>query len=91
MKNFFSDTTNDVNVVKWYYSLFSDSWWVALRCVIFAVLNYRSKDLNKGLSFPSISGSGANGAIIHYKATEETKRAITTKDMYLLDSGGQYL
>ncbi|KAL5011137.1 hypothetical protein ScPMuIL_013442 [Solemya velum] len=46
---------------------------------------------NRGLSFASISGSGANGAIIHYQPTNATDTPITTSDMYLLDSGGQYL
>lgn len=44
-----------------------------------------------GLSFDSISGVGPNGAIIHYRATKKTERPITTTEMYLLDSGGQYL
>ncbi|XP_029640756.1 xaa-Pro aminopeptidase 1 [Octopus sinensis] len=52
----------------------------------------RSKQkYNRGLSFDSISGSGPNGAIIHYRANNVTNREITTKDIYLLDSGGQYL
>lgn len=46
---------------------------------------------NRGLSFPSISASGSNGAIIHYFPTNATDKAITTSEMYLLDSGGQYL
>ncbi|KAK3597295.1 hypothetical protein CHS0354_010927 [Potamilus streckersoni] len=51
----------------------------------------RDQDYNRGLSFDSISGSGSNGAIIHYSVTNATNKAITTKEMYLLDSGGQYL
>lgn len=41
-------------------------------------------------SFPTISGSGPNGAIIHYKATKETNRRLKRGDIYLVDSGGQY-
>ena len=41
-------------------------------------------------SFPTISGSGPNGAIIHYKATNKTNRVIKKGDIYLVDSGGQY-
>ena len=43
----------------------------------------------KSLSFPTISSSGPNGAIIHYKAN---KKQIEFKkgDIYLIDSGGQY-
>ena len=42
-------------------------------------------------SFNSISASGPNGAVIHYRPTEVTDRAITVEEMYLIDSGGQYL
>ena len=43
------------------------------------------------LSFPTISSSGPNGAIIHYHPHPETCRDITTDEVYLCDSGGQYL
>ncbi|XP_046359220.2 xaa-Pro aminopeptidase ApepP-like [Haliotis rufescens] len=49
------------------------------------------QNLNRGLSFGSIAGSGSNGAIIHYSPTNATDKQITTSDMFLLDSGGQYL
>ena len=42
------------------------------------------------LSFPTISGSGPNGAIIHYKASKQTNRKLKSGDIYLVDSGGQY-
>ena len=41
-------------------------------------------------SFNTIAGSGPNGAIIHYKASEKTNRKIKNKDIFLCDSGGQY-
>ena len=41
-------------------------------------------------SFPTISGSGPNGAIIHYQATNKTNRTLSLGDIYLVDSGGQY-
>ena len=44
----------------------------------------------KSLSFPTISGSGPNGAIIHYKANKKTNRTLKKVDLYLVDSGGQY-
>tara|TARA_E500000178_G_scaffold344396_1_gene392603 strand:+ start:1242 stop:2960 length:1719 start_codon:yes stop_codon:yes gene_type:complete len=53
--------------------------------------NFRKKNKKfKFLSFPTISGSGPNGAIIHYKATEKTNRRLKSGDIYLVDSGGQY-
>ncbi|KAK6178613.1 hypothetical protein SNE40_013364 [Patella caerulea] len=42
------------------------------------------------LSFDTISSSGSNGAIIHYKPTEESDKVITTDQIYLCDSGAQY-
>ncbi len=45
----------------------------------------------RGLSFPTISGSGANGAIVHYQVNEDTNREIEPGDIYLVDSGVQYL
>ena len=44
----------------------------------------------KFLSFPTISGTGPNGAIIHYKPTKDTNRKLKKGDIYLVDSGGQY-
>ena len=41
-------------------------------------------------SFPTISGSGPNGAIIHYKASKKSNRLLKKGDIYLVDSGGQY-
>ncbi|MCV6591556.1 MAG: aminopeptidase P family N-terminal domain-containing protein, partial [Silicimonas sp.] len=40
------------------------------------------------ISFETISGAGPNGAIIHYRVTEETNRAIAPGELYLVDSGG---
>ena len=41
-------------------------------------------------SFNTISGSGPNGAIVHYRANKKTNRLIKKNDIYLCDSGGQY-
>jgi Xaa-Pro aminopeptidase len=42
-------------------------------------------------SFPTISGAGSNGAIVHYHSTPETNRELELGTLYLVDSGGQYL
>ena len=44
----------------------------------------------RDLSFDSISGSGPNGAIVHYKASPDTNRPLEMNSLYLIDSGGQY-
>ena len=54
---------------------------------------YRYRKRNnkfKFSSFPTISGTGPNGAIIHYQATKDTNRKLKIGDVYLVDSGGQY-
>ncbi len=48
---------------------------------------------NKNYLFPSfntISATGKNGSIIHYRASNKTCRDIKQNDIYLCDSGGQY-
>ena len=42
------------------------------------------------LSFDTISGAGANGAIVHYRVEERTDRRIEPDMLYLVDSGAQY-
>ncbi len=42
-------------------------------------------------SFPTISGFGSNGAIVHYRAEEESCLSFEKDNLYLVDSGGQYL
>ncbi len=44
----------------------------------------------RDLSFDTIAGAGPHGAIVHYRVTEATNRAITPGELFLLDSGGQY-
>ena len=44
----------------------------------------------QGESFPAISGAGENGAIIHYRVSPETNRAIRPNEAYLIDSGAQF-
>ncbi|KAI8089674.1 peptidase M24, structural domain-containing protein [Halteromyces radiatus] len=43
-----------------------------------------------GLSFDTISSTGPNGAIIHYKPEKGECKVIDPKLIYLCDSGGQY-
>ena len=48
-----------------------------------------------GLSFPTIAGFNANGAMPHYRATTESHAVITVNSdqdggLLLIDSGGQY-
>ncbi len=47
-------------------------------------------DLFRGASFPTISGYGSNGAIVHYHATGKSNKKFESGSLYLVDSGGQY-
>ena len=44
----------------------------------------------RDLSFDTISGAGPNGAVVHYRVSEETNRTLEPSSVYLVDSGGQY-
>jgi Xaa-Pro aminopeptidase len=44
----------------------------------------------KDVSFPTIAGTGPNGAIVHYRVTRKTNRRIALGDLLLIDSGAQY-
>ncbi len=44
----------------------------------------------KDISFDTISGSGANGAIVHYRVSAETNRHLKAGELFLIDSGAQY-
>ena len=44
----------------------------------------------RGLSFATIAGAGANGAIVHYHSSPATNRRLVPGEVFLLDSGGQY-
>lgn len=46
--------------------------------------------LYRGLSFDTIAGYEAHGAIVHYEATPETDAVLQPKGLLLLDSGAQY-
>lgn len=45
----------------------------------------------RDLSFDTISGAGSNGAVIHYRVTEDSDKPLNAGPVYLVDSGAQYL
>ena len=54
--------------------------------------NLRSKQDNFiCTSFETISGFASNGAIVHYRVTKKSDKKFTNNNIYLCDSGGQYL
>lgn len=51
----------------------------------------QENDLFRDLSFDTIAGSGPNGAIVHYSVNDLTNRILGEGELFLLDSGAQYL
>ena len=47
--------------------------------------------LFRGLSFETISGFGSNSSIIHYRVSKKTNKILKKNNLYLFDSGAQYL
>ncbi len=45
----------------------------------------------RGPSFATISAAGANGAIVHYRVSDTSNRNLAQGELYLVDSGAQYL
>lgn len=44
----------------------------------------------RDVAFDTISGSGPNGAIVHYRVTSKSNRKVGNNELFLLDSGAQY-
>ena len=56
------------------------------------LFDYRKKNkLFCGLSFETISGFGSNGSIVHYRVSTKTNKILKKNNLYLFDSGAQYL
>ncbi|MBB5722821.1 Xaa-Pro aminopeptidase [Loktanella ponticola] len=50
----------------------------------------RDTNALRDISFETISGAGPNGAIVHYRVSEDSNREVKTGELLLVDSGGQY-
>jgi Xaa-Pro aminopeptidase len=55
------------------------------------MLTNSENELFKGLSFDTISSTGANAAVIHYSPAATGSAVIERSQVYLCDSGGQYM
>jgi len=71
---------------------FLDCIYVVTCVLIFFVFcfSYSQKEDFFSLSFPTIAGSGPNGAIIHYRPQKESCAKVEKGKMFLVDSGAQY-
>lgn len=51
----------------------------------------RADNALQDISFETIAGTGPNGAVMHYRVTEESNAVLQEGHLLVLDSGGQYL
>lgn len=51
----------------------------------------RDTNALREISFDTISGTGPNGAVIHYRVTHDSNRTLADGDLIVVDSGGQYV
>ena len=51
---------------------------------------FGTRELFRDISFDTIAGYQAHGAIVHYEATPETDIPLKPEGLLLLDSGAQY-
>ncbi|WIY25503.1 aminopeptidase P family protein [Parasedimentitalea psychrophila] len=51
----------------------------------------RRDQMLRDISFETIAGTGENGAVMHYRVTEDSNSWLQDGDLLVLDSGGQYL
>jgi Xaa-Pro aminopeptidase len=56
-------------------------------CIMFI---FRQQEDFMGPSFTTISSVGSHAAVVHYEPCTKTDRQISTEEVYLCDSGGQY-
>ncbi|MEO1640272.1 MAG: aminopeptidase P family protein [Pseudomonadota bacterium] len=60
--------------------------------VVTALEGFRAQtNALRDISFETICGAGPNGAIVHYRVSEDTNRPIGMDELLLVDSGGQYI
>jgi Xaa-Pro aminopeptidase len=51
----------------------------------------RATNALREISFDTICGSGPNGAVMHYRVTEDSDRPLAEGELVVIDSGGQYV
>lgn len=86
------DGAAKIQFLRWLEEYASDGSTISEYKAGVKLEEFRSKQ--KGFvmtSFSSIAGYGPNGAIIHYRAIQGDCAQISNKEVFLLDSGGQYI
>jgi len=79
-----------VNFLAWFDRTSPDGQLTEIDAVEALETFRRESELLRDVSFPTISGAGPNGAIVHYRVTRKTNRKIVPGELFLIDSGAQY-
>jgi Xaa-Pro aminopeptidase len=77
--------------LHWFENEAPKGWLTELSAAAKLEAIRRESNLLRDLSFDTISGAGPNGAVVHYRASEQTNRPIEANSIFLIDSGGQYV
>jgi len=78
------------NFLSWFYENISSAKHTEISAADKLREFRKEQKLFYSLSFETISASGSNGAIVHYRPDEKSKKKILPDSIYLLDSGAQY-
>jgi Xaa-Pro aminopeptidase len=78
------------NFLAWFDRTAPDGQLTEIDAVEALETSRRDTGLLRDVSFPTISGAGPNGAIVHYRVTRKTNRKIVPGELFLIDSGAQY-
>jgi Xaa-Pro aminopeptidase len=78
------------NFLAWFDRMAPDGQLTEIGAVEALETFRRATGLLRDVSFPTISGAGPNGAIVHYRVTRKTNRKIAPGELFLIDSGAQY-
>jgi Xaa-Pro aminopeptidase len=78
------------NFLAWFDRVAPDGQLTEIDAVEALETFRRETGVLRDVSFPTISGAGPNGAIVHYRVTRKTNRKIVPGELFLVDSGAQY-
>ncbi len=80
-----------VRFLHWFDQTAPQAGLTEIDCVCALEQFRRDTGALKDISFDTIAGAGAHGAIVHYRVSAATNAALEQGSLFLIDSGGQYL
>ena len=80
-----------VRFLHWFDHRAPQGGLTEIECVCALERFRRETGALQDISFDTIAGAGAHGAIVHYRVSEATNAPLAPNTLFLMDSGGQYL